>query len=373
MPDAWTADDLLFALVRAEHLEPPRRVADRLLSAADQPGTCLSGVTPLQARLQAAQVLIEAGLRDDAIAVVRQAVQAAGHDADGSARMTAAPVLADAGAADEAAALAIAAVRERPGSEYQLFGHLLELSVSLVGDGHLAQATRIADEMAASAASMPGSDGRFHLDAAVRAVNARAGELKAKIVTIAEMAREELMEIRRQAEGEGADPVEAAARRRLAVRRDAAAEIDAQRPWPALVDDRLLWWPRAEYGRLVGQVPEVADILGSTWREHTARVESFLAAAAPATAGAAATTPGTGAAQMLLAHADFARFVAYLQNTGASPRLSTVQTAFTRHAGAGYAYPARWPPGRRFPCWCGSPKKYQRCCGALVSKGNGRR
>jgi hypothetical protein len=372
MPDAWTADDLLFALVRAEHLEPPRQVADRLLSAADQPGTCLCGVTSLQARLRAAQVLVEAGLRDDAIAVVRQAVQAAGHDADGKARMAAALVLADAGAADEAAALAVAAVRERPGSEYQLFGNLLELSSRLAVNGHFAQATRIADEGAASAASMPGSDGRFHLDATVRAVDRRLGELKAKIVDLAEMAREQVLDIRRMAAGDGADMVEVAARTRLAVRRDAAAEIAAQRPWPALVDDRLLWWPHAEYGRLVRQVPEVADILGSTWREHTARVESFLAAAAPATAGAAATTPGTGAAQMLLAHADFAKFVAYLQNTGADPRLSTVQTAFTRHAGAGYAYPARWPPGRRFPCWCGSPKKYQRCCGAPASKGNAR-
>jgi hypothetical protein len=373
MPGAWTADDLLFALVRAAHFEPPSQLAGRLMSAADQPGTCLSGVTPLQARLRAAEVLIEAGLRDDAIAAARQAVQTAGHDADGSARMAAAPVLADAGAADEAAALAIAAVRERPGSGYQLFGYLLHLSLYLAGNGHLAQATRIADETAASAASMPGSDGRFHLNATVRALDARAGELKAKTMNLAEMAREEVMEIVRLAAGEGADPVEAAARRRLAVQRDAAAEIDAQRPWPAAVDDRLLWWPHAEYGRLVRQVPEVADILGSTWREHTARVESFLAVTAPATAGAAATTPGTGAAQMLLAHADFAKFVAYLEKAQADPRRSTVQTAFTRHAGAGYAYPARWPPGKRFPCWCGSPKKYQRCCGAPASKGNGRR
>src|SRR5215469_11812365 len=228
MPCGWTADDLLFALVRAAHLEPPPQMADRLLSAADQPGTGLSGVTPLGARLRAAQVLIEAGLRDDAIAVARQAVQAAGHDADGSVRMAAAPVLADADAADEAAALAMAAVRERPGSEYQLFGYLLQLSLHLAANGHLAQATRIADEMAASAASMPGSDGRFHLDATVRAADRRLGELKAKIVALAELAREEVMEIGRQAAGEGADPVRAAARRRLAVLRDAAAEISAQ-------------------------------------------------------------------------------------------------------------------------------------------------
>jgi len=287
--------------------------------------------------------------------------------------MTAAPVLADAGAADEAAASAVAVVHERPGSEYEHFGYLLYLHYCLAWNGQLAQATRIADETAASAASLPGSDGRFHLNATVRALDRQAGELKAETVAIAERARERLLEFRRQAAGEGVDPVEAAARRRRGARLDAAAEIDGHQPWPALVDDRLLWWPCAEYGRLVRQVAGVADILGSPWREHTARVESFLAAVAPGTAGAAPTPAGTGAAQVLLAHADFAKFVAYLERTGADPRLSTVQTAFTRHAGAGYAYPARWPPGKRYPCWCGSQKKYQRCCGAPASTSNGRR
>lgn len=352
MPDAWTADDLLFALVRAEHLEPPRQVANCLLSAAGQPGTCLAGVTPREARLRAAEVLITADLRDEAIEVVRQVVRAAGQDLDGRARMTAAPVLADAGAADEAVALAIAVVRERPGSEYVYFEYLYFLWFYLMWNGQLIQAAQIADEMAASAASMP--------------VMAR-GELKAQTVTSAERARQRVVEFQRQAADEGVDPVQAAARRRLAARRDAAAEIDAQPPWPALVDDRLLWWPHAEYGRLVRQVPEVAGILGSPWREHTARVESFLTAVAPSTPGAAPAPAGTAGAQVLLAHADFAKFVAWLEKTGADPRRSAVQMAFTRHAGAGYAYPARWPPGKRFPCWCGSHKNYRRCCGSRAS------
>jgi hypothetical protein len=27
----------------------------------------------------------------------------------------------------------------------------------------------------------------------------------------------------------------------------------------------------------------------------------------------------------------------------------------------------RWPPGRNEPCWCGSERKYKRCCGALAT------
>jgi hypothetical protein len=361
---ALTADDLSFALVRAAHLEPPRQVADGLLSGADQPGPCLAGVTPLQARLRAAEVLIRAGLRDDAIAVVREAMRGEGQDPDGIARMRAAPVLADAGAADEAAALATAVLRERPGREYMYLTLLLYLSSCMRGNGQLAQAARIADEAAESVASLPGASRR------------NAGlwtDLKAEMTASAERARVRVVELREQAAHEGADPVQVATRRRLGVRRDAAAEIDAQRPWPALVDDRVLWWPEAEYGRLVRQLPELAAILGSPWREHTGRVESFLAGVAPGQAGAAPVTAVTGAAQVLLAHADFAKFAAYLETTGADPRLSTVQTAFTRHAGAGYAYPVRWPPGQRGECWCGSHKKYQRCCGEPPSSTKRRR
>ncbi|MDQ6806081.1 MAG: SEC-C metal-binding domain-containing protein [Actinomycetota bacterium] len=31
-----------------------------------------------------------------------------------------------------------------------------------------------------------------------------------------------------------------------------------------------------------------------------------------------------------------------------------------------------WPPGRNDPCWCGSGRKYKRCCGALASNTVGR-
>jgi hypothetical protein len=255
-------------------------------------------------------------------------------------------------------------VRERSGREYECFGYLLHLSICLAANGQLAQAARIADETAASAATMPGSDGRFHYNATIRAMNARAGEIKAQTIRIAEQARQRVLDLGRQALDEGADPIEAAGRQRHDSRRDAAAEIAAQPPWPSLADGRLLWWPHAEYTKLVRQVPDLTGILGSTWREHTTPVETFAAAA---------TTAGSSAPQVRLAHADFAIFAAYLEKTGADPRLSTVQTAFTRHAGAGYAYPARWPPGGRFACWCGSHKKYQHCCGASPAATSKRR
>lgn len=361
MPYPWTADDLLFALVRAAQLESPQRIADGLLSAAARPDAGLAGVTPLQARIRAAEVLIEAGRTDEAAAVARDAVRSAGRDADGRARMLATFVMARAGAADETAGVALAVSREHPG-----YGHayLVELSLWLAANGHFPQATRLADEALADVARMPGSDGKFHYNATIRELDKRAGQIKAQAVSLTEQAREKVLDISRRAAADGTDPVEATARRRREARREAAAEIAAQRPWPALADDRLVWWPSAEYDRLVRQVPDLTGILGGTWRQHTAQVESFMSAALPA----------DGAARLLLAHADFAMFAAYLEQAGADPRLSTVQTAYTRHAGAGYHYPARWPPGRRYPCWCGSHRKYPRCCGLpLASSTNHQR
>jgi hypothetical protein len=363
MPYPWTADDLLFALIRAGHLEPPQIVAESLLAAADRPDEGLAGVTPLRARLRAAQVLIEAGRAVDAIAVARDAEGAAGPDADGIARMEVACILAEAGAVEEAAALALAVLREHPGREYRYTGYLLSLSSWLAANGHLSQATRLADEAAVSVASLPGSDGKFHYSASIRAMDKRAGQLKSRIMSITEGNREKIRDKERRAAGEGADSVQDAVRRRHEAGRDAAAEIAGQRSWPALVDDRLLWWPRGEYDRLMRQLPDLAGVLGETWRDHTTRVESFLSGA-PGPAGGTA---------LLLAHADFPKFAAYLTRSGADPRLSTVQTAFTRHAGAGYRYPARWPPGRRYPCWCDSHRKYQNCCGAAAATTSTRR
>jgi hypothetical protein len=360
MPYPWTTDDLLFAVVRASHLEPPRQVAEDLLSAADRPGEGLAGVTPLQARLRAADVLIGAGLADEAIAVGRDAVRAEGQDTDGRARMQASGVLAEAGAADEAAALALALVQERPGPDYGFVGYLVGLSLLLAGKGYVPQAVQVVDEAVASASSMPGSDGRFHYSASVRDRDRRVGQIKAEAVSAVEKVRDKILDMGRRAAADGEDPVEAATCRRREARTNAAAEIAAQRPWPSLTDGRLLWWPSAEYGRLLRQVPEVTGILGGTWRDHTARVESFMSSASRA----------DRTARLLLAHADFAKFAAYLEHSGADPRLSAVQTAFTFHAGAGYHYPARWPPGGRYPCWCGSGRKYQRCCGtAPATKG----
>src|SRR5215469_12724005 len=94
----------------------------------------------------------------------------------------------------------------------------------------------------------------------------------------------------------------------------------------------LLWWPCAEYGRVVRQVPELRDVLGAPWRGHTARVESAMAAMA-----AEAARTSSGATQRSLAAAQYERFAGFLERTGADPRLAVVMTAFTEQAEASAA------------------------------------
>jgi hypothetical protein len=73
---------------------------------------------------------------------------------------------------------------------------------------------------------------------------------------------------------------------------------DAGRTAPALV-------ARAEYLRVVRQVPDLRAILGATWREHTAMVEATLTAART-----------TEPSQLTLIPAEFGSFTQYLQAPG---------------------------------------------------------
>lgn len=343
MPDVWTPDDLRFALVRAAHFEPPRQVANDLLAAADQPATRLAGATAFQARLRAAQALLEAGQRGEGISVLRQAVQEAGPDPDPRTQVAAAAVFADAGEAAEAEALVMEAVRGRSDA-YGLLGSLLEVSLGLAALGQFDRALRIVGEIARASG---GPDRR-----------GRAG-LNQRISRIAELARQEVLTLQQEAQAAGADLAdrEATREQRDSSRADLAQQAASQPPWPALAGSCLLWWPSAEYDRVVRQVPELRDVLGSPWRGHTARVEEAMTAARTVPGGSGATRPS-------LAAAEYEKFIQYLERTGADPRLAAVMTALTEHAGAGYEHPVPWPPGRRDPCWCGSKKRYQRCCAA---------
>jgi SEC-C motif len=126
----------------------------------------------------------------------------------------------------------------------------------------------------------------------------------------------------------------------------------------------MLWWPEAEYQRIVRQVPDVRSVLGTTWRDHTATVESTLLALVP-------TGPAsrTGSATAYCLAANFEEFCGYLRATRADPRQASTMTGYTErlvnlaHSGVPDArQPTAWPPAEDSRCWCGSNARYRRCC-----------
>ena len=340
MPQVWTPDDLRFADIRAAHLEPAEQVAGDLLAAADQPASRLKDVTVAEACLRAADLLITAEDPDRAAIIVRQVLQ----DVRGRPEeLAAACMLARAGDDDAVEALAtpaLGALQVRPSED--VIADAVALALGLVDGGQFELAARVADEAAAAYIRWKaGPGGR--------------GDRDGSLGNMAESARQFVQAVHQDLQdliaGQRAD--------------EPGMQPSMLSPWPALFRSCLLWWPDIEYRRIVRQVPDVRSVLGATWRDHTATVESAMLALVP-------TGPPSrlaGATAYSLAAADFEFFCGYLRLTRADPRQATTMTGFTARV-IGLAesrvrsmrQPIPWPPAERARCWCGSNARYRRCC-----------
>lgn len=55
-------------------------------------------------------------------------------------------------------------------------------------------------------------------------------------------------------------------------------------------------------------------------------------------------------------------FIAWCKTAGADPSTPQARSGYAAElARHGESIP--WPPGRKDPCWCGSARKYKKCCG----------
>ena len=325
-----SADDVLFATVRARWLESPRQVAADLLEASRHP-ELLDGVSAWQAEIKAGAVLVEFGATEDGIAILHGAVGRSSADRDDGARFMLALALAGAGDVTSAESVTASNLESEPAGSVVALTQRMAVAQSFARAGHGALATRWADDAVAAAASGPGG-------AVVRQATRR----------LASSLREQVLEQVRRAK-EAGGPVRA----RDAARAAATFEVP---PWPAVVGGRLLWWPDDQYRRLIRQVPMLAERLGRTWPDHVMAVEAELAAdvhRAPGTIGQAARTLVAG---------DLASFASFLDRENADPRDATAMTAYAIDP-AGPQTVQTWPPKPRKPCWCGSGRRYRECCG----------
>lgn len=332
VPEVIDADALAFAAVRAAHLESPRQVADGLLAAADWPDARLRGVTAYEARMRAAEVLNDAGDRAGALEVL-----------DGSPDTAGAAFIQRAskclGGADLAGAQALVSqIRRWPVGDPYGISLIMALVMTAADAGYFDEALAWTD--AAWTAAM---DNRIGLDWLVM----RAPQL---LRILGDQVRE--MQLRRAA-GDSTGDQPGDSRLTRPAGRESALVADSP-PWPAVVEGRLVWWPEAEYQRLVDQLPDVRYVLGASWRQHTVKVESTLRAFRH-------LQPRSRVA-LSLVRAEFMGYVRFLKQTGSDPRLPEPLTAFTDMA-AEHQKPVRWPPGRLGRCWCGSGFRYSRCCG----------
>ena len=64
---------------------------------------------------------------------------------------------------------------------------------------------------------------------------------------------------------------------------------------------------------------------------------------------------------------DFGHFVRWCEESGYDPADRRSRGSYMYADERRAVAEQRWPPGRNEPCWCGSERKYKRCCGAVSS------
>lgn len=115
----------------------------------------------------------------------------------------------------------------------------------------------------------------------------------------------------------------------------------------------VLFWPEAEFTEVVSRWPDSltgARALAATHAEHRAEVEKLLRDSAEG------ETP-------LLIRGDVGEFAEFCGERERDPSSASSRDDYASWL-AEEGYGVEWPPGRNEPCWCGSGRKYKKCCGA---------
>src|SRR5260370_35471388 len=147
-----SADDVLFATVRARWLESPRQVAADVLEARRHP-ELLDGVSAWQAEIKAGAVLVEFGATEDGIAILRGAVYRSSADRDDGARFMLALALAGAGDVTSAESAPPSNLEREPAGSAVAATQRMAVGQSLARAGPGALAPRRPDDALAPAGS----------------------------------------------------------------------------------------------------------------------------------------------------------------------------------------------------------------------------
>lgn len=129
-------------------------------------------------------------------------------------------------------------------------------------------------------------------------------------------------------------------------------EVEARRA--ALSRPRMtcaLFWNSGEFIQLLDTWPQLADHYGTEHHEHIRHVEQMLQRLC-----------SEGEPHLGIAHGTVTDFESFTHEENLSPQDGDARAHYAADLAArGQATP--WPPPRNNPCWCGSTRKYKKCCG----------
>jgi tetratricopeptide (TPR) repeat protein len=130
------------------------------------------------------------------------------------------------------------------------------------------------------------------------------------------------------------------------------AEVAARRA--ALSRPRMtcaLFWPETEFTQLLTQWPALEDAYGADHHDHIRRVEEILR-----------RLSSEGEPHLGVAQGSVSDFEEFTRNEALSPQDGDTRAEYAADLAARGQAQA-WPPPRNSPCWCGSSRKYKKCCG----------
>jgi hypothetical protein len=117
----------------------------------------------------------------------------------------------------------------------------------------------------------------------------------------------------------------------------------------------LVFWPQAEFTKLVEKWPALTGTYGADWDAHRARLERELVRLAGTGRGDLAVFPASVSGLTSFAGIE-SDPTAEATLTGYAARLASAAAS-----GSG-STKISWPVERNGPCWCGSGNKYKKCC-----------
>ncbi|MFD0329108.1 SEC-C domain-containing protein [Streptacidiphilus monticola] len=115
-----------------------------------------------------------------------------------------------------------------------------------------------------------------------------------------------------------------------------------------------LYWPQTEFAQLLARWPSLVDVYGDDHLAHRSQVERTLSGLSDQGGVHLAVAPGT-----VSGLEEFAR------EEGVAPDASEVRAQYAADLGQ-LGRAVAWPPPRNGACWCGSGRKYKKCCGNPV-------